>query len=272
MIKKTKIKFADGTEKTQIRVIKSIRCGEQKKPKQITVKSFGYLEDQTNLEEFWDEVRALDENMHDVRKKNIVLTIPTDIQNNAALNKDYNYGYVATQYFNSATGETADSKVSGINYDKITEEEKYDGYFCILTSELDYNAQKILDVYHNLWHIEESFRVTKSDLNTRPIYVYTNAHIEAHLLTCFVALTVLRVLQYKLRPLQIPAARIAQTMAASICRLPEDDVVWVNEVHGGYSYKEENGKASLELNEDDDYLRNDWLALQKSLALILILC
>ena len=563
VIKKTKIKFADGTEKTQIRVIKSIRCGEQKKPKQITVKSFGYLEDQTNLEEFWDEVRALDENMHDVRKKNIVLTIPTDIQNNAALNKDYNYGYryieavlkalrldeffntipfkgehslydifeflviqrildpaskrrtiqnrdrlygkhydfelqdiyraldkiaeesvpmqvhinkrikeligrdgelsfydvtnyyftmdfnggpesllkkgvskehqltpivqfglfmdtnnipiamkaypgntsdaltlqpamedvkkdfhlgrlivvadkgmnsssnidyicnhgdgyvvsqtlrgnkgvrykddlfdpngyegneefryklieeeyeshinskkivkrrrkvlmywskadaeyakakrmekvrkaeieltnnvytqthskqeyVATQYFNSATGETADSKVSGINYDKITEEEKYDGYFCILTSELDYNAQKILDTYHNLWHIEESFRVTKSDLNTRPIYVYTNAHIEAHLLTCFVALTVLRVLQYKLRPLQIPAARIAQTMAASICRLPEDDVVWVNEVHGGYSYKEENGKASLELNEDDDYLRNDWLALQKS--------
>ena len=45
VIKKTKIKFADGTEKTQIRVIKSIRCGEQKKPKQITVKSFGYKEE-----------------------------------------------------------------------------------------------------------------------------------------------------------------------------------------------------------------------------------
>ena len=563
MIKRTKIRFADGTEKTQIRVIKSIRSGIDKKPKQITVRSFGYLEDQTDLKSFWEEVKLTDENMHDVRKKNLVLTIPTNAGNNAVINKEYNYGYkfieavlkalklddffeevpfkgryslydifeflviqrildpaskrktmqnrdrlygknydfelqdiyraldvfgeqsvalqvhmnkrikeligrsnelsfydvtnyyftmdfnggpesllkkgvskehqltpivqfglfmdtnnipiamkaypgntsdsltlqpamedikkdfrlgrlivvadkgmnstanidyicnhgdgyvvsqtlrgkkgsryhdilfnpdgyegnddfrykvyeedyeshinskktvtrrrkvlmywsrtdaeyarakrlekvhkaeadlannaysidhsskeyVVTQYFSKSTGEAADGMVSGIDYDKITEEEKYDGYFCILTSELEYDHQRILDVYHNLWHIEESFRITKSDLNTRPMYVYTNSHIEAHLLTCFVALTVLRILQYKLAPQHIPASRLMAAMTASVCKLPAADMVWLNEVHGGNAYLEKEGSPMLELNEKEDFLRNDWLALQNT--------
>ena len=51
--------------------------------------------------------------------------------------------------------------------------------------------------YHNLWRIEESFKVTKSELEARPVYVWTRAHIEAHFLICFVALTIARILELK---------------------------------------------------------------------------
>ena len=53
--------------------------------------------------------------------------------------------------------------------------------------------------FHNrgLWKIEESFRVTKSELEARPVYVWTREHIEAHFLTCFVALTLARILEMK---------------------------------------------------------------------------
>ena len=93
MIKKTKIRFADGSEKTQIRVVKSVRDGEDRKPRQITVRSFGYLEDQIDPDAFWDEVRSIDENIREVRKKNYVLTVPSDAPNNASFNRELNYGY-----------------------------------------------------------------------------------------------------------------------------------------------------------------------------------
>ncbi len=56
---------------------------------------------------------------------------------------------------------------------------------------------KIIDIYRGLWRIEESFKVTKSKLEARPVYVWTRAHIEAHFLICFVALTIARILELK---------------------------------------------------------------------------
>ena len=53
-------------------------------------------------------------------------------------------------------------------------------------------------MYRGLWRIEESFKVTKSELEARPVYVWTKEHIEAHFLTCFVALTIARILENKL--------------------------------------------------------------------------
>jgi len=54
---------------------------------------------------------------------------------------------------------------------------------------------KVLDVYRGLWKIEESFKITKSELKTRPVYVSTKEHIEAHFLICFVSLLLLRLLE-----------------------------------------------------------------------------
>lgn len=82
-----------------------------------------------------------------------------------------------------------------IDEEKIKEEEKFDGYYAIVTSELDMPDRKILDIYRGLWRIEESFKITKSELKTRPVYVSTKEHIEAHFLICFVALLLLRLLE-----------------------------------------------------------------------------
>ena len=55
-----------------------------------------------------------------------------------------------------------------------------------------------IDMYRGLWRIEESFKVTKSELEARPVYVWTREHIEAHFLACFVSLTIARILENKL--------------------------------------------------------------------------
>ncbi len=79
----------------------------------------------------------------------------------------------------------------------IREEEKFDGYYSIVTSELDMPDREIIETYQGLWKIEESFKITKSMLKTQPIYVKTDEHIEAHFLTCFIALLILRILEKK---------------------------------------------------------------------------
>ena len=57
--------------------------------------------------------------------------------------------------------------------------------------------QDIIEMYRGLWKIEESFRITKSWLKARPAFVHTEQHIEAHFLTCFIGLLLLRILELK---------------------------------------------------------------------------
>jgi len=59
--------------------------------------------------------------------------------------------------------------------------------------------QKVIDTYHGLSQIEDQFRVMKSDLETRPIYVRTNEHIHSHLLICLLSLIILRMIQNKIK-------------------------------------------------------------------------
>ncbi len=77
-----------------------------------------------------------------------------------------------------------------IDKKKIEEEMKYDGYYAIVTSELDMPDHEILDRYRELWRIEESLKLQRAKLKTRPVYVSTKEHIEAHFLVCFVALLI----------------------------------------------------------------------------------
>lgn len=106
--------------------------------------------------------------------------------------------YVKKIDFDKETGEilTASSNLE-IDEELIRQEEALDGYYVIVTSEMDENDDRIIDIYRGLWRIEESFRVTKSELEARPVYVSTQEHIEAHFLICFVALTIARILEIK---------------------------------------------------------------------------
>lgn len=109
-------------------------------------------------------------------------------------------GYGAARYvrnvaFDGETGEVVPGRALSLDEEAIREDERYDGYYLIVTSETDWPDARIIDAYRELWRIEESFRITKSELGTRPVYVRTPEHIEAHLLVCYVALAILRILQ-----------------------------------------------------------------------------
>lgn len=107
--------------------------------------------------------------------------------------------YVKHLVFDKDTGEIIQAKSQlSLDEDKIAEEEKLDGYYMIVSSEFDKTDDEIIDIYRGLWRIEETFKVTKSELEARPVYVSRKEHIEVHFLTCFISLVLARVLQHKL--------------------------------------------------------------------------
>jgi transposase len=106
--------------------------------------------------------------------------------------------YVKNLKFDKKTGEIVSVKERPVFNDaKVIEEEKYDGYYAIVTSELEMSDFEVIETYRGLWKIEETFRVTKGVLETRPVYVSLKDHINAHFLTCFIALTIMRIIQKK---------------------------------------------------------------------------
>lgn len=89
--------------------------------------------------------------------------------------------YVREETILKESGEVLDEKqavkVSVVDWEKAQKDALYDGYFAIITSEMEYDAAKIREVYHGLWRIEESFRIMKSDFDARPIYLNRREHI-----------------------------------------------------------------------------------------------
>jgi transposase len=84
------------------------------------------------------------------------------------------------------------------DHEALAEDELYDGYYVIATSCHDASDDWVIDHYRGLWEIEETFKVTKGDLNARPVFVARRDHVEAHFLVCFIALVILRLIQKKL--------------------------------------------------------------------------
>ena len=107
-------------------------------------------------------------------------------------------GYVNNLKFVKSTGEIADSSDLSINESRIEEEEKYDGYYSIVTSEEHLNDIEIRRIYRGLSKIEETFKVTKSGLEARPVWVSRKDHIESHFLICFIALVLIRLIEKQL--------------------------------------------------------------------------
>ena len=115
-------------------------------------------------------------------------------------NKATSYGaaaYVNNIDFDKETGEIRgkDGKALSLDIEKIEKEERFDGYYSIVTSELNMSEEQIIDTYRGLWEIEETFKITKSDLLSRPVYVSSYGHIDAHFLICFISLVILRLIQ-----------------------------------------------------------------------------
>ena len=97
------------------------------------------------------------------------------------------------------TGEVIKTKKLVVFLDEKLEKYKETmGFYSIVTSEIEEDDKEIINRYHGLSRIEDSFRIIKNDLEGRPIYVWTEEHIKAHFLICFIVLTIIRIIQYKI--------------------------------------------------------------------------
>lgn len=131
-------------------------------------------------------------------------------------------GYISNYDYDKKTGEIIAKDLS-IKSDKIKEEEQFDGYYSIVTSEKNLSDKEIRDIYKGLWKIEESFKITKSNLESRPVYVWTKEHIEAHFLTCFVSLVIIRLLEQKMNR-KYSTDKVISSLEKYECSLIEHDI------------------------------------------------
>lgn len=104
-------------------------------------------------------------------------------------------GYIDNISFDENTGEIINTALLSLNEEKIKEDAKYDGYYAIVTSEEHLSDLELRNIYKGLSKIEESFKITKSEFDARPINVRLEDHIDSHFLICFIALLIVRILE-----------------------------------------------------------------------------
>jgi len=109
-----------------------------------------------------------------------------------------------------------------IDYDKLTETAKLDGYFSLQTNITNLSAKDIIDNYRGLWQIEQTFRLSKYNLKLRPIFHYSLRRIKAHFAICYIALVIIRTLEYLAKnnncyiPIEQLCLLLEQVMVTSI--------------------------------------------------------
>ena len=106
--------------------------------------------------------------------------------------------FLSPVFVDPVSGEEVDAmEVWGTDQEKIDEWTRLMGYRLVLSSETEKASSEILGIYSGLSRIEDSFRIEKSDLEGRPVFVSTPEHINAHFLVCFIALVIIRLIQKK---------------------------------------------------------------------------
>lgn len=94
--------------------------------------------------------------------------------------------------------------------DKINEDLSLAGYNLLVTSETELEAKEIYNTYHGLWRIEESFRIMKSYLEARPVFLQKEESIYGHFLICYLSLVILRLLELKIFNDELPVNQIVE--------------------------------------------------------------
>ena len=98
----------------------------------------------------------------------------------------------------TADGEVAEHDLYSINTELISKEAAFDGFYAVCTN-LEDDASAIIRVNKRRWEIEECFRIMKSEFKARPVSLSRDDRIEAHFMTCFIALVIYRLLEKKLK-------------------------------------------------------------------------
>jgi transposase len=167
--------------------------------------------------------------------------------------------YIKEDVVDKKTGKPVEGtkRKKSLDIEKAQKDAMFDGYFCIVTSETDYDERKIRKAYSGLWKIEESFKVMKSDLYARPVFVWDQNHIRAHFMICFIALLIIRVIQYKMGENALSAERISRALNAANCQIIKGGIVHLDDVGGAAAFEKvvgEKGKIidTLELSGEDE--------------------
>ena len=145
--------------------------------------------------------------------------------------------FLRKDVINEKTGEiiNANDLKASLDMDKINKYKQSFGYYQIVTSELNMEDQKIIETYHGLSKIEDQFRVMKSNLETRPMYVRTKEHIHSHLLICLLSLIILRIIQNKILSYTKVDVKNKWEMGLSASRIQTALNKWtVSEITNGY--------------------------------------
>lgn len=95
--------------------------------------------------------------------------------------------------------DTSGGKAIGLDEQQIAIDAQWDGLYGIQYSDEKLSTTEVLNAYHQLWRIEESFRMMKSTLHTRPIFHWTEKRIRGHFMMCFLAFLLERMLERKLK-------------------------------------------------------------------------
>ena len=156
-----------------------------------------------------------------IMKARAIITSPKNF------NKQNTYGaakYIRQINFDKDTGEIIEAaSLLAFNDEVLAEEEKYDGYYVIATNKYTETDDWVVNTYHELWRIEETFKVTKSDLEARPVHLSRQDRIEAHFLICFVSLVIIRILQKKLDH-AFSTTKILESLSKTCCSHIKDNV------------------------------------------------
>lgn len=104
--------------------------------------------------------------------------------------------FIRTEYC-TEDGELAQVKNFSLNQEMIDQEARFDGFYCICT-DLAGPAAEIIRLNSGRWVVENDFRITKTDMDARPVYLKRDDRIKAHFLTCFLALLIYKYLEKKI--------------------------------------------------------------------------
>lgn len=156
-----------------------------------------------------------------IRKAHAVINNPQNF------NKKNTYGaakYISQIEYDKNSGEIiTPASMLAFNDEALAEDERYDGYYVIVTSRWYESDDWVIDTYRGLWRIEETFKVTKSDLEARPVNVSRQDRIEAHFLICFIALVIIRLIQKKLN-FTLSSTKILNSLSKACCSHLRDNV------------------------------------------------
>lgn len=144
-------------------------------------------------------------------------------------------GYKALLEIPKADGEIK------LNQKKIDDRRKWAGYYAVCTNLPAEDHQSVMAIYRQLWQIEDCFRTSKSMLETRPCFVWTDEHIKGHFISCYLALVLERVMKYLVKK-ALPEMTAERMLAA----LREASVVPITNAG-------ETAVSYIKVNVNDDF-------------------